>query len=219
MSAMIYQVGKDRRAVLKLLTSSCVMSLSVGCVSALEETEKSLFPSDTQPLRDFSSEPFDVRVVDRRKFPEAFIPADVTHAYDYPSGSLVVDTHLRQMFLIETKTMARRYVIAVGDAGHSWSGSAIIGRKSKWPAWFPTRSMREKTPDLPRRVEPGADNPLGARALYLFQGDLDTLFRIHGTSEPWTIGTQASSGCIRMFNEDAIELYDRVKVGTPVVVI
>ena len=169
--------------------------------------------------RDYSAEPFDVRVINRRRFDTAFAPVIVQSPYTERPGTIVINAADRQLFLIEENGMARRYGIAVGAAGYAWSGRATIQRKAAWPAWHPTPSMRAITPGLPRRFAPGADNPLGARALYLYQGGRDTLYRIHGTSEPWTIGTLASSGCIRMFNEDVIDLYDRVRMGASVVVL
>lgn len=113
---------------------------------------------------------------------------------------------------------AKRYGVAVGESGRAWSGRATVGRKAVWPTWYPTDEMRASAPTLPRSIQAGNQNPLGARALYLYQSGKDTLYRIHGTSEPWTVGTEASSGCIRMLNEDVIDLYDRVVVGAPVVV-
>jgi lipoprotein-anchoring transpeptidase ErfK/SrfK len=130
----------------------------------------------------------------------------------------LIDTGNRFLYLIEQGGMARRYGIAVGAAGNAWSGTATVGRKAKWPAWYPTDEMHAASSGLPKRIEPGTQNPLGARALYLYENGRDTLYRIHGTSEPWTIGTEASSGCIRMFNEDVIDLYDRVADGARVIV-
>ncbi len=135
-----------------------------------------------------------------------------------PPGAVVVDTSNRHLYLVESATTAMRYGIAVGKAGYSWKGLASVGRKTAWPAWYPTDDMKVASPGIPARIPPGPDNPLGARALYLYSGGKDTLIRIHGTSEPWTIGTEASSGCIRMLNEDVIELFAKVNVGTPVVV-
>lgn len=209
----------DRRSLVKLIGLGITAKLASGCTPSLGALEA---PSDqlaTHPQNNYSDEPFDVRTVDRRKFSSDMLPTKVSHSFDYPPGSLVIDTQRRQLFLIETATEALRYGVAVGDAGYSWTGKAFVGRKSKWPAWHPTTSMRAETPDLPHRIAPGADNPLGARALYLYKDGVDTLYRVHGTSEPWTIGTRASSGCIRMFNEDVIDLYDRVSIGATVVVI
>lgn len=167
----------------------------------------------------FANEPYPVLLVDRSKFDRRFWPALVAAPEQRPVGSILIDTNQRALYLFEPDGMARRYGIAVGASGHAWSGTAVVGRKATWPAWFPTDDMRRQTADLPQRIEPGPHNPLGARALYLFQNGRDTLYRIHGTSEPWTIGTEASSGCIRMLNEDVIDLYDRVQAGASVTVI
>jgi len=133
-------------------------------------------------------------------------------------GTIVIETGEKLLYYVQSETQVRRYGVAVGAAGHAWKGSAVVGRKVAWPGWFPTDEMRADAPGIPHRIPPGADNPLGARALYLFAGGKDTLYRIHGTSEPWTIGTEVSAGCIRMFNEDVIDLYARIKVGTRVTV-
>ena len=167
----------------------------------------------------YVSEPYPVRIVDRRKVAARYQPAVVPAPIGYAPGTIVVDTGAKQLYLVEADGKARRYGIAVGASGHSWSGTATVGRMSKWPAWYPTDDMHGQVPQLPRRIEPGPANPLGARALYLYKNGVDTLYRIHGTSEPWTIGTEASSGCIRMLNEDAIDLYSRVSVGAVVVVL
>ncbi|HEY4173334.1 MAG TPA: L,D-transpeptidase [Rhodopila sp.] len=166
----------------------------------------------------FPGEAFPVRLVDRSRFDERFQPARVANTTGEPAGTIVIDTAARQLFLVESRTEAMRYGVAVGAAGQAWHGTAAVGRMARWPAWYPTDEMHRATPGLPRRIPPGDDNPLGARAIYLYQGGRDTLYRIHGTSEPWLIGTEASSGCIRMFNEDVIALYDRVRMGARVVV-
>jgi lipoprotein-anchoring transpeptidase ErfK/SrfK len=130
----------------------------------------------------------------------------------------VVDTGDRFLYLVREDRTAIRYGIGVGRAGFTWSGTATVRRKAKWPGWRPTEAMLKRRPDLPRYVAPGVENPLGCRALYLFQGDQDTLYRIHGTNEPWTIGGEDSSGCIRLLNEDVLDLYGRVPIGSTVVV-
>jgi len=167
----------------------------------------------------FEGEPYPIRPVDRSRFAIAYRPARVVLTTGKPAGTIIIDTRARQLFLVENPDMVMRYGVAVGASGHAWQGNAIIGRKAKWPAWHPTDDMHAQTPGLPRRIEPGPANPLGARALYLYAGGVDTLYRIHGTSEPWTIGTEASSGCIRMVNEDIIELFDRVPIGASVIVV
>ena len=130
-------------------------------------------------------------------------------------GTIVVDTPDRFLFLVEQHGRALRYGIGVGRPGFAWSGLKRISRKSEWPDWTPPGDMLIRRPDLPRHMAGGPENPLGARALYLGS----SLYRIHGTNEPATIGHNVSSGCIRMMNDDVIDLYDRVPVGTTVVVL
>jgi lipoprotein-anchoring transpeptidase ErfK/SrfK len=134
-------------------------------------------------------------------------------------GTVVVDTDARYLYLVLPEGKAIRYGVAVGEDGMSWAGVARIGNMTEWPSWVPTQGEKERLGPLPNYVEGGPANPMGARAMYLYQGSKDTLFRIHGTNQPEYIGTAISSGCIRMTNEDAIDLYRRVKVGTPVVVL
>lgn len=136
-----------------------------------------------------------------------------------PPGTIVVDTQSRHLYLVQAGGRAIQYGIGVGRQGFEWKGIAHVGRKSEWPRWIPPKEMLKRRPDLPEEMDGGLENPLGARALYLFQGSKDTLFRIHGTNEPNTIGQAVSSGCIRMMNADAIDLYGRVSVGTRVVVL
>ena len=136
-----------------------------------------------------------------------------------PPGTIVINTGKRQLYLVESGGTAIRYGIGVGRQGFAWKGVAKVGRKSEWPRWIPPKDMLKRRPELPEEMEGGIENPLGARALYLFQGTRDTLFRIHGTNEPDSIGKAVSSGCIRMMNADVIDLYGRVRVGTKVVVL
>jgi lipoprotein-anchoring transpeptidase ErfK/SrfK len=136
-----------------------------------------------------------------------------------PAGTIVIDTSSRHLYLVQPGGGAIQYGIGVGRQGFTWKGVARVGRKTEWPRWIPPKDMLQRRPDLPEEMDGGLDNPLGARALYLFQGNKDTLFRIHGTNEPDSIGKAVSSGCIRMMNADAIDLYERVKVGTRVVVL
>lgn len=139
----------------------------------------------------------------------------------YEAGTVVVDTPNRFLYVVEADGMAMRYGIGVGRAGFSWAGEANIRAKRSWPKWFPPGEMIDRKPELePYRdgMDPGLTNPLGARALYLYQGGKDTLFRLHGTPEWWTIGTAASSGCIRLMNQDILDLYERVPMDARVVV-
>ena len=136
-----------------------------------------------------------------------------------PPGTIVIDTASRHLYYTQPGGKALQYGIGVGREGFAWKGIAKVERKSEWPDWIPPSDMLKRRPDLPLRMSGGMDNPLGARALYLFEGNRDTLFRIHGTNEPDTIGKAVSSGCIRMMNGDVIDLYNRVPVGTKVVVL
>jgi len=154
--------------------------------------------------------------------------ADVPYATREPRGAIVVDPPRHYLYYVEGGGIARRYGIAVGGEGFGWSGVATVHSKQEWPDWYPTKEILERHPELTaglkelpsgQGVPGGPDNPLGARALYLWQGNKDTLYRIHGTNEPWKIGGNVSSGCIRLINDDVIELYDRVGIGTKVVVL
>ena len=131
------------------------------------------------------------------------------------AGTIVIDTPNKFLYLVQGDGKALRYGVGVGRPGFTWSGTKTISAKKEWPAWTPPPEMLARRPDLPRHMEGGPENPLGARAMYLGS----SLYRIHGSNEPWTIGTNVSSGCIRMRNEDVIDLYGRVGVGTRVVVI
>ncbi|MDP2801873.1 MAG: L,D-transpeptidase [Phreatobacter sp.] len=133
----------------------------------------------------------------------------------YAPGTVVVNTAERRLYLVLADGRAMRYGIGVGRPGFEWAGSPTITRKQEWPDWRPPVQMLQRRPDLPRFMAGGPDNPLGARALYLGS----SLYRIHGSNEPHTIGQAVSSGCIRMLNEDVVDLYDRVRVGTRVVVL
>lgn len=145
---------------------------------------------------------------------EEFLPTVVDYDGPYPAGTVVIDTRTRHLYLVEKDGTARRYGVGVGRPGFEWAGEHRVSRKAEWPDWHPPAEMRKRQPDLPVMMVGGPKNPLGARALYLG----NSLYRIHGTAEPWTIGHAVSSGCIRMRNEDVTDLYERVPVGARVVV-
>jgi lipoprotein-anchoring transpeptidase ErfK/SrfK len=150
------------------------------------------------------------------------VPQEVEFHESYPPGTLIVDTQSRYLYLVLGQDRARRYGIGVGRAGLAWTGEAEVGRKAKWPSWRPTANMIRRQPQKYARyakgVPGGRGNPLGSRALYLYRDGRDTMYRIHGTTEPWTIGSAISNGCIRLINEHVEDLYERVPVGTTVVV-
>jgi lipoprotein-anchoring transpeptidase ErfK/SrfK len=139
----------------------------------------------------------------------------VTYNSRYAPGTILVDTRERRLYFVLSSTQAIRYGVGVGRPGFEWSGTKTVTRKAEWPTWTPPPQMLKRRPDLPRFMPGGPDNPMGARALYLGS----TLYRIHGSNEPETIGQAVSSGCIRMLNEDVIDLYERARVGSRVVVL
>lgn len=155
----------------------------------------------------------------RRTIDPAFLPKLVDNPTGEAPGTVVVDTGARYLYLVLPDGKAQRYGVGVGREGFGWSGRVAVGRKAEWPSWTPPAEMRKRQPNLPIQMAGGPNNPLGARALYLYDGGRDTLYRIHGSNEPWTIGRRVSSGCIRMRNEDVIELYSRVPIGAKVVVL
>lgn len=168
-------------------------------------------------------ERFPLPATDISKVDPNFLRQQVPYSTYEPPGTIVIDTPDRYLYLVQDGGMALRYGIGVGREGLEFAGEARIGRKAEWPRWVPTSDMVAREPErygpLAGGVEPGLTNPLGPRALYLYQNGKDTLFRIHGTPEAWSIGRAVSSGCIRMLNQDVIDLYNRVPEGTRVLVI
>ena len=146
---------------------------------------------------------------------EEYLRREVDYSGPERPGTIVIDTPNKFLFLVLPHGRAIRYGVGVGRPGFEWSGVKTISRKAEWPGWTPPPQMMLRRPDLPSHMDGGPGNPLGARALYLGS----SMFRIHGTNEPSTIGQNVSSGCIRMMNEDVIDLYDRVRVGAKVIVI
>ena len=164
------------------------------------------FPSQTQSFLDAET-----RAVEQGPMPRELVRFDL----DYAPGTVVVSTAQRRLYLVLPGGQAIRYAVGVGRPGFEWSGVHKVSRKAEWPDWRPPAEMLKRRPDLPRFMEGGEDNPLGARAMYLGS----SLYRIHGSNEPNTIGQAVSSGCIRMTNEDVQDLYERVPVGATVVVL
>ena len=171
-----------------------------------------------------TNEPFPVPGIDVRKIPQQFWRQEVDYAGGEKPGTIVVNTSERFLYLVQGGGRAMRYGVGVGrEEGLNFRGSAVIARKAEWPRWTPTANMIKTQPEkygpVAAGLEPGLKNPLGPRALYLHKNGADTLFRLHGTTEPYTIGTNVSSGCIRLMNQDIIDLYARVPTGSRVVVI
>ena len=145
----------------------------------------------------------------------AFLPTTVSYSSRYAPGTIVIDTEEKYLYYVQSGGTAKRYGVGVGRPGFQWAGTHRVSMKREWPGWTPPPQMRKRQPELPAYMPGGPENPLGARAMYLG----NTLYRIHGSNAPWTIGHEVSSGCIRMRNEDVIELYEMVNVGTRVVVL
>lgn len=158
----------------------------------------------------------------------AYRRQDVDYATREARDTIIVDTSQHYLYFVQEGGRALRYGVGVGSEGFGWFGAASVHDKQEWPDWYPTAETLQRKPEIIPHLKQlqsgmgmpgGPDNPLGARALYLWQENKDTLYRIHGTNEPWTIGKNVSSGCIRMVDEDAIDLYDRTRIGSKVVVL
>lgn len=203
---------RARRILLALLAIAPL----AACQSRMQTAgldDESAWYTGTMP-----DQPFDVPLVDTSRLDPKYRRQTVRYTGAEKPGTIVVDIDKRQLALVQEDGSAIQYGVGVGKQGFSWKGEARVGRKGVWPDWSPTKTMVSLNPDLPRTRKGGIDNPLGARALYLYQGNRDILFRIHGTNEPWSIGEQMSSGCVRMLNEDIVDLYQRVPVGTQVLI-
>jgi lipoprotein-anchoring transpeptidase ErfK/SrfK len=179
--------------------------------------------STLSPVAETEFKPRDKKLLANAPYAQASIPDAykrhiVTYHRKEVPGTVVVDSDARYLYYVLPDGKAIRYGVTVGEEALAWSGVAKVGNKQEWPSWTPTADIKKRL-DVPSFVGPGPHNPMGARALYLFDGGRDTLYRIHGTNQPEYIGSAISSGCIRMTNEDAIDLYNRVKVGSLVVVL
>jgi lipoprotein-anchoring transpeptidase ErfK/SrfK len=215
--------------LLKLTRRSLLIAtpfLVTGCATSAPRTvaTKPVIPSAYLAMYSaVEGEPFPVAAADLKRVDPAFYRREVDYPTAEPTGTIVVDTQSRYLYLVGENGRALRYGIGVGKAGLEFSGRAVVQYKREWPRWTPTQDMIAREPErygpLAAGMEPGVLNPLGPRALYLFKDGRDTLYRIHGTTEDWTIGKAVSSGCIRLLNQDIIDLYRRVPNGTRVVVL
>jgi len=180
--------------------------------------------STLEPASEAGMKPRDKELLANAPYAKASIPEQyqrhiVTYHRREAPGTIVIDSDARYLYYVLAGGKAIRYGVTVGEQALAWSGVAKIGRKEEWPSWVPTAEIHQRIEGLPNFVSGGPANPLGARAMYVFEGSRDTLYRIHGTNQPEYIGQAISSGCIRMTNEDVIDLFNRVKVGAPVVVL
>jgi lipoprotein-anchoring transpeptidase ErfK/SrfK len=202
-------------ALISVALVSLALSLG-GCVTGASST--------LEPSSDANLKPRDRQLLANAPYQPATIPEPYRrHIVDYhrkeSPGTIVVDSDARFLYYVLPGKKAIRYGVTVGDEALAWSGVAKVGQLQEWPNWVPTADIKKRLGNIPTFVSGGPHNPLGARAIYLYEGNKDTLFRIHGTNQPEYIGQAISSGCIRLTNEDVIDLYNRVKIGAPVVVI
>lgn len=207
----------NRRDTLKVLLGGTAIATNLGFINSAQaervynHAERRWVEVDVNQIR-----------TDRR-VPTKYNRRNVRIKTSHPVGTIIINTDQKFLYHVTGKNKATRYGVGVGREGFAWSGDATIRRKAEWPTWTPPAEMRERERKkgiiLPITQKGGIDNPLGARALYLYQGNRDTLYRIHGTNQPWSIGLNLSSGCIRMLNKDVEHLYEQVKLGSKVVVV
>lgn len=221
--------GALRRRALLLGMGAFVLS---GCVSAPRQKqtvalEPALSPKPVVPPMYYAMphERFPIPEVDVTQLDQRFWRAEVDYSTDEKPGTLIVDTPAKYLYHVKPGGRATRYGIGVGRDGFAWAGQAIVAYKREWPRWTPPDSMVERQPELePYSIanggmDPGLKNPLGARSLYIHQNGKDTLYRVHGTPEAFSIGKAVSSGCIRLVNQDVIHLHSEVRDGSSIVVI
>lgn len=180
--------------------------------------------TDVSTYAAITTEPFPVPTIDLKRINPAFLRRTVSYASGEAPGTVIIDPAKRYLYYVLGGGHAVRYGVGVGREGFGWNGEAYIRSKQEWPKWFPPPEMRQRQPELAKYAPPngmagGPGNPLGARAMYLWQGNQDTYYRMHGTVEPWTIGSRVSSGCIRLINQDAIDLYVRTAINAKVIVL
>lgn len=204
-------------------------TLLSGCIARQTVDQERFLPAAVDAGRvamyaALDGEPFPVPAVDTSEMDPRFLRQVVPYETSHLPGTVVVDLAQRHAYLVGENGRALRYGVGVGkEEAFNFRGAALVGRKAQWPRWTPTPNMIRREPErygrLASGMAGGPDNPLGPRALYLYRDGTDTLYRLHGTVEPWTIGTMVSSGCVRLINQDIIDLYRRVPVGSRVVVL
>ncbi|WP_244488534.1 MULTISPECIES: L,D-transpeptidase [unclassified Devosia] len=220
--------GPSRRAFLLGAASFGGLALT-GCSTTIgnrQVTVPNLLPAIISPyyLQIYGAMPeekFPVPAVDLNKVDQRYLRTEVDDPTGEKPGTIVVETSARFLYLVQDNGTAIRYGVGIGRDGFTWSGRGSIGRKAQWPTWYPPASMMERQPETREfagGMPGGMNNPLGARAMYIYRNGVDTIYRIHGTREYWSIGKAVSSGCVRLINQDVIDLYSRVSVGTPIIV-
>jgi lipoprotein-anchoring transpeptidase ErfK/SrfK len=212
-----------------IVASSALAFTAVGArTRASAQSTRTLGLRYGDPYGPVLDEPFPIPGLKASQVKPAFLRAEALFETPEKPGTLVIDPQSRYLYVVQGGGWATRYGVGVGRSGFGWSGTAAVGDKQEWPDWYPPKEMLARQPELLEQMSDlpggtgmlgGPGNPLGARALYLWQGGKDTLYRIHGTLEPRTIGTSVSSGCIRMINQDVIHLYAQTPIGTKVIVL
>jgi lipoprotein-anchoring transpeptidase ErfK/SrfK len=236
---MTLKPGSNRREFISKVASGLGLAVS-GCVSA-KPTPTTVAPAgpafatllgsgiaSSDTYGPVLGEPFALPAVKLSEINPAYLRKNVDYLSSEMPGTIIIDTKQKYLYYVEGDGRAERYGVGVGREGFGWSGIATIKSKQEWPDWYPPKEMIERQPEIKKLVTDlqgglgmpgGPRNPLGARAMYLWEDNKDTLYRIHGTIEPWTIGKNVSSGCIRMINQDVIELYSRTPIGSKVIVL
>jgi lipoprotein-anchoring transpeptidase ErfK/SrfK len=231
----------NRRAFLTGLSASAAAAALAACTTTPETAPVAGATSTATALASLGvgldyalmygpveGEKFPIAAVDIARVDPVFLRREVDYPTAEAPGTIVVDPVAHYLYLVQPGGRAIRYGVGVGKEGFEWSGAATVNSKQEWPDWYPIQEMLDRRPDIVPMLVPlqsgmgipgGLRNPIGARGLYLWQDGKDTLFRIHGTTEPYSIGQSVSSGCIRMINQDVIDLYERVPVGTVVKVL
>ncbi len=217
--------GLNRRSVLRGGGAVAALAL-VGRSGAVEAATRAgdgvAAPVDPSAYGAMPSERFPIPAVDLSQVDPMYVRHLVDHDTGERPGTIVVDTGHRVLYLTLGEGRALRYGVGIGRAGFAWSGRAVVAWKREWPTWTPPAEMIEREPELEQwrnGMPPGLENPLGARALYIFDDGVDTLYRLHGTMEARSIGKAVSSGCVRLLNQDVIDLYARVPTPVPILVV
>lgn len=203
------------------LTGCSSLSLGSRTIDLPNLMPQQFSPYYLQMYAAMPEEKFPVPAVDLNRLKPSHFRTDVADPTGERPGTIVVETAQRYLYLVQEDGRAIRYGVGIGRDGFTWSGRAQVGRKTAWPSWHPTLEMMQRQPETREFADGmpgGLMNPLGARALYIYQGGRDTIYRLHGTGEVWSIGEAVSSGCVRLLHQDIIDLYRRCPVGTPIVV-
>lgn len=215
----------NRRAFLRGCASVGALAVA-GCTTTsqtpVESDDPVVDPAYARMYAAISGERFPIPAVDLTRIDPKYLRRVVDDPTGERPGSVVVDTAKRYLYLTRDDGKAVRYGVGIGRAGFDWSGRAMIAWKREWPTWTPPAEMIEREPELEEwrnGMPPGIENPLGSRALYIFEDGVDTLYRLHGTTEAWSIGNAVSSGCVRLLNQDVIDLYRRVPANTRILVV